>query len=87
MNTAVYSIGRKLSGDDFYIISLYDLEPSGILVKAYNQAHSFEYSLSVSEEEVFFPFSFVFCLFTCLCIGLFVWLTLYMKLSMFVCTY
>ena len=52
MNTAIYSTGRKLSDDDFYIISLYDVEPNGILVKAYNQEHSFEYALSVSEQEV-----------------------------------
>jgi hypothetical protein len=45
------TIGRQL-GDKLYVFSVYDLEPSGILVQAYNQATSTEYLLSITEKEL-----------------------------------
>jgi len=52
MNQAIFSTGRKLRDENLYVISLYDVEPAGIVVKAYAQATSSEHSLSVSERDV-----------------------------------
>lgn len=45
------TIGRQL-GDKLYVFSVYDLEPSGILVQAYNQASQQEYLLPITEKEL-----------------------------------
>ena len=44
--------GRKLEGGQLYLLSVFDLEPSGIIVHAYNQITSKEYVLPVLEKEV-----------------------------------
>ena len=50
---ALITTGRKLTGgSDLYLLSIFDLEPSGIIIHAYNQADSKEYSLPVTEMEV-----------------------------------
>ncbi len=41
-----------MNGSDLYLLSVFDLEPSGVIVHAYNQADSKEYILPVSEMEV-----------------------------------
>ena len=45
------TVGRQLD-DKLYVFSVYDLEPSGILVQAYNQATSTEYLLPITEKEL-----------------------------------
>lgn len=51
--TALLTSGRKLSGNEgSFLLSVYDLEPAGIVVTAYNQVNSKEYSLPISEMEV-----------------------------------
>lgn len=40
------------SDEDLYLISVFDLEPSGIIVHAYNQINSHVLTLPVSEMEV-----------------------------------
>jgi hypothetical protein len=53
MNKAsLLTMGKKLRGDDLFLLSVYDMEPSGIIIHAYNQFDSKEYSLPVSEKEV-----------------------------------
>ena len=49
---ALLTVGRKLQGDTMYLLSVFDLEPSGVIVHAYNQADSKEYILPVTELEV-----------------------------------
>ena len=52
--TALFTTGKKLAyKDDLYLLSVFDLEPSGITVQAYNQNDSTEYLLSITEMEVF----------------------------------
>ena len=52
-SSALITSGRKLSGNEgSFLLSIYDLEPSGIVVTAYNQVNSKEYSLPISEMEV-----------------------------------
>ena len=51
-NVALITVGKRLLGDTLYLVSVFDLEPSGVLVKAYNQNDSREYSLPISEREV-----------------------------------
>ena len=41
-----------MSAEHMYLLSVFDLEPSGVMVHAYNQADSQEYILPVSEMEV-----------------------------------
>jgi len=51
--TSLYTSGKKFPNDGkFYVVSVFDLEPSGVLLQAYNQESSKEYLLSVSEKEV-----------------------------------
>lgn len=45
-------LGKKLQDDNLYLLSIHDLEPSGVIVHAYDQAHSKEYTLPISEYEV-----------------------------------
>lgn len=48
---SLYTQARKI-GEQTFIISVYDLEPAGLLVRAYNHDNSLEYTLSVLEHEV-----------------------------------
>uniref|UniRef100_A0A7S2XW71 Uncharacterized protein n=1 Tax=Fibrocapsa japonica TaxID=94617 RepID=A0A7S2XW71_9STRA len=48
----LYVQGRQLSDGGMYIISVTDLDPAGVLIKAYNQVTSSEYYLSPSEDEL-----------------------------------
>ena len=49
---ALITSGRKLEGGQLYLLSVFDLEPSGVIVHAYNQITSKEYVLPVSEKEL-----------------------------------
>ena len=49
---ALYTCGRKLQDGNLYLISVFDVEPSGVIIQAYDQTHSKEFILPVSEEEV-----------------------------------
>jgi hypothetical protein len=49
---ALYTAGRKLSGGTVFLVSVFDLEPSGVIVHAYNQINSAEYLLPVSEADL-----------------------------------
>lgn len=48
---SLLSMGRKLN-DVVYVLSVYDLEPSGIIIHAYNQLDSKERILPITEMEV-----------------------------------
>lgn len=50
--SALLTLGRKLNGNDSFLLSVYDLEPSGITVSAYNQYNSKEYLLPITEMEL-----------------------------------
>eukprot|EP00638_Chattonella_subsalsa_P013726 CAMPEP_0117783368 /NCGR_PEP_ID=MMETSP0948-20121206/4000_1 /TAXON_ID=44440 /ORGANISM="Chattonella subsalsa, Strain CCMP2191" /LENGTH=164 /DNA_ID=CAMNT_0005611777 /DNA_START=125 /DNA_END=619 /DNA_ORIENTATION=- len=50
--SSLYVQGRKLCDNNLYVISVVDMEPAGLLVKAYNQMNSQEYFLTPSEEEL-----------------------------------
>ena len=50
---ALLTTAKKFQSDeDLYLISVFDLEPSGIIVHAYNQINSHVLMLPVSEMEV-----------------------------------
>ena len=49
---ALMTSGRKLEGGQLYLLSIFDLEPSGVIVHAYNQITSKEYVLPVAEKEL-----------------------------------
>eukprot|EP00606_Chrysophyceae_sp_TOSAG23-5_P001215 GSChrysophyteH2.ASY1.ANO1.362.1 assembled CDS len=49
---ALMTSGRKLEGGQLYLLSVFDLEPSGVIVHAYNQITSKEYMLPVLEKEL-----------------------------------
>lgn len=49
---SLLTLGKKLQDDNLYLLSVHDLEPSGVIVHAYDQAHSKEYTLPISEYEV-----------------------------------
>ena len=49
--SALLTVGHSINGEK-YLISVYDYEPSGIIVNAYNQNNSKEYTLPVMESEV-----------------------------------
>lgn len=50
--TSLLTLGRKLKGNDLYLLSVIDMEPSGIIISAYNQIDCKEYQLPVKETEV-----------------------------------
>lgn len=52
MNKPTLLTTGKQLGDKLYVFSIYDLEPSGVLVQAYNQAAQVEYLLPISEKEL-----------------------------------
>jgi hypothetical protein len=64
MNTALITVGKRLLGDNLFLVSVFDLEPSGVIIKAYNQTDSREYSLPISEREVIVAVCFC-VLFSC----------------------
>jgi hypothetical protein len=49
---SLLTLGKKLSDGNLYMLSVHDLEPSGVIVHAYDQINSIEYVLPVSEFEV-----------------------------------
>eukprot|EP01035_Chromulina_nebulosa_P050933 gene50933-69294_t len=49
---SLLTLGKKLQDENLYVISIHDLEPSGLIVHAYDQIHSKEYVLPVSEYEL-----------------------------------
>ena len=49
---SLLTLAKKLSDDNLYVISIYDLEPAGLIVSAYDQTNSKEYNLPISEQEV-----------------------------------
>ena len=49
---ALATLGKKLEGTSLYILSVYDLEPSGLIVQAYNHISSKEYQLPISEADL-----------------------------------
>ena len=49
---ALITAGKRLLGDTLFLVSVFDLEPSGVLIHAYNQADSREYTLAISERDV-----------------------------------
>ena len=49
---ALFTAGRKLNGTSIYLLSVFDMEPSGVIIHAYNQIDSKEYLLPISEMEV-----------------------------------
>jgi hypothetical protein len=50
--SALVTTGRKIYGNELYLLSVFDLEPSGVIVSAYNQTTSKEYLLPITEMEV-----------------------------------
>ncbi len=51
--------GKKLQDGNLYVLSVYDLEPSGLIIHAYDQLNSKEYTLPVSEYEVSYDLYFL----------------------------
>lgn len=49
---SLLTLGKKLQDGNLYLLSVYDLEPSGIIIHAYDQLNSKEYTLPISEFEV-----------------------------------
>lgn len=52
---SLYTTGKKLTGKYgtiVYIMSVFDLEPSGVIVQGYNQMDSKEHILPIAEKEV-----------------------------------
>jgi hypothetical protein len=53
MNKAsLLTSGKRLNDSKLYFLSVHDLEPSGIIIHAYDQLDSKEYILPVTEHEV-----------------------------------
>lgn len=49
---AIFNCARALADSEHYIIQVFDVAPSGVLVKAYQQSKSSELFLSISEVEL-----------------------------------
>ncbi|GMI16893.1 hypothetical protein TrLO_g1720 [Triparma laevis f. longispina] len=49
---SVFTHGKKLADGSMYIITIIDLEPAGLLIKAYNQSSNAEYTLSPTEGQI-----------------------------------
>lgn len=49
---SLLTLGKKLQDGNLYVLSVYDVEPSGVIVHAYDQTNSKEYTLPISEYEV-----------------------------------
>lgn len=53
MNKAsLLTIGKRLNDGNLYFLSIHDLEPSGVIIHAYDQINSTEYVLPISEHQV-----------------------------------
>ena len=50
--SAIYHVGRMLNDKEMYIITIYDLDPAGLQVRAYQQAKSMEFIMTPSEAEL-----------------------------------
>lgn len=50
--SALITVGKKFHGESMFLLSVFDLEPSGVIIHAYNQADSQEYMLPVTEVEL-----------------------------------
>lgn len=50
--SSLLTLGKRLNDGNLYFLSVHDLEPSGIIIHAYDQVHSKEYILPVSEQQV-----------------------------------
>ena len=53
---SLISKAKKLSNGLVYVINVFDLEPSGVIIQAYSQMDSKERILPISEKEVFAAF-------------------------------
>eukprot|EP01031_Cornospumella_fuschlensis_P039797 gene39797-48454_t len=52
MNKAsLITLGKRLNDGNLYFLSVHDLEPSGVIIHAYDQINSKEYILPISEHE------------------------------------
>eukprot|EP01039_Chlorochromonas_danica_P009528 gene9530-10532_t len=52
MNKAsLLTLGKRLNDGNLYFLSIHDLEPSGVIVHAYDQVNSKEFILPVTEHE------------------------------------
>jgi hypothetical protein len=61
--TALLTTGKQLgASNELYLLSVHDLEPSGVMVSAYNQNDSSEYLLSITEMEVRYDDSWWNCM-------------------------
>ena len=49
---AIHNSARSLNDNEIYILQVFDLAPSGLLVRAYQQAKSLELYLPISESEI-----------------------------------
>ncbi len=49
---SLLTVGKKLQDNNLYLLSIHDLEPSGIIIHAYDQTNSKELILPISEFEV-----------------------------------
>eukprot|EP01038_Epipyxis_sp_PR26KG_P006257 gene6257-8617_t len=49
---SLLTLGKKLQDENLYLLSIYDLEPSGVIVHAYNQVNSQELILPITEMEL-----------------------------------
>ncbi len=49
---SLLTLGKKLQDGNLYVLSVYDVEPSGVIIHAYDQTNSKEFTLPVSEHEV-----------------------------------
>jgi len=49
---AIYTVGRQLNDGDMYIFSVFDLEPAGLLIRAYCATTSKEITTAPSESEI-----------------------------------
>jgi len=55
---SLISKGKKLSNGLVYVINVFDLEPSGVIIQAYSQMDSKERILPISEKEVLLLISY-----------------------------
>ena len=50
---SLLTVGKRMGSEDgLFILSVFDLEPSGVIVQAYNQIDSKEYLLPITEMEL-----------------------------------
>ena len=49
---SLLTLGKKLKDGNLYLLSIHDLEPSGLIIHAYDQLNSKEYILPITEFEV-----------------------------------